>query len=51
MSQLLRERAVGMLTAGMSSRAVGRELNVWRVESALWNFEWDGLGPETILLI
>ncbi len=27
-SQILRERAIGMLTAGMSSRAVGRELNV-----------------------
>ncbi len=28
MSQVLRERAVGMLTAGMSTRAVARELNV-----------------------
>ncbi len=28
MSQLLRERAIGMLTAGMSTRAVARELNV-----------------------
>ncbi len=27
MSQVLRERAVGMLTAGMSTRAVARELN------------------------
>ncbi len=28
MSQVLRERAIGMLTAGMSNRAVARELNV-----------------------
>ena len=28
MSQLLRERAIGMLTAGMSTKAVARELNV-----------------------
>ncbi len=28
MSQILRERAIGMLTAGMSTRAVARELNV-----------------------
>ncbi len=28
MLQLLRERAIGMLTAGMSTRAVVRELNV-----------------------
>jgi len=28
MSQVLRERAVGMLTAGMSTRAVACELNV-----------------------
>ncbi len=28
MSQVLRERAIGILTAGMSSRAVARELNV-----------------------
>ena len=28
MSQVLRERAVGMLDAGMSTRAVARELNV-----------------------
>ena len=28
MLQVLRERAVGMLTAGMSTRAVARELNV-----------------------
>ncbi len=28
MSQVLRERAIGMLTAGMSTRAVDRELNV-----------------------
>ncbi len=28
MSQILRERATGMLTAGMSTRAVARELNV-----------------------
>ncbi len=28
MSQVLRERAIGMLTAGMSTRAVTRELNV-----------------------
>ncbi len=28
MSQVLRERAIGMLTAGMSTRAVVRELNV-----------------------
>ncbi len=28
MSQVLRERAIGMLTAGMSTRAVARELNV-----------------------
>ncbi len=28
MSQILRERAIGMLTAGMSTRAVTRELNV-----------------------
>ncbi len=28
MSQVLRERATGMLTAGMSTRAVARELNV-----------------------
>ena len=27
-SQVLRERAIGMLTAGMSTRAVARELNV-----------------------
>jgi hypothetical protein len=27
MSQVLRERAIGMLTAGMSTRAVARELN------------------------
>ncbi len=29
MSQVLRERAIGMLTAGMSTRAVARELNVY----------------------
>jgi hypothetical protein len=28
MSQVLRERAIGMLTAGMSTRTVVRELNV-----------------------
>ncbi len=28
MSHVLRERAIGMLTAGMSPRAVARELNV-----------------------
>ncbi len=28
MSQVLRERAIGMLTAGMSTRAVAHELNV-----------------------
>ncbi|MEQ2220501.1 hypothetical protein ILYODFUR_006148 [Ilyodon furcidens] len=28
MLQVLRERAIGMLTAGMSTRAVGHELNV-----------------------
>ncbi len=28
MSKVLRERAIGMLTAGMSTRAVARELNV-----------------------
>ncbi len=28
MSQVLRKRAIGMLTAGMSTRAVSRELNV-----------------------
>ncbi len=28
MSQVLRERAIGMLTARMSNRAVARELNV-----------------------
>ncbi len=28
MSQVLRERAIGMLTAGMSTRAVARDLNV-----------------------
>ncbi len=28
MSQVLRERAIGILTAGMSSRAVARESNV-----------------------
>ncbi len=28
MSQVLRERAIGMLTAGMSTKAVARELNV-----------------------
>ncbi len=28
MSQILKERAIGMLTAGMSTRAVARELNV-----------------------
>ena len=28
MSQVLREHAIGMLTAGMSTRAVARELNV-----------------------
>ncbi len=28
MSQVLRERAIGMLTAGMSTRAAARELNV-----------------------
>ncbi len=28
MSQVLRERAIGMLAAGMSTRAVARELNV-----------------------
>ncbi len=28
MSQVLRERGIGMLTAGMSTRAVARELNV-----------------------
>ena len=28
MSQVLREREIGMLTAGMSTRAVGRKLNV-----------------------
>ncbi len=28
MSQVLRERAIGMLTAGMSPRAVACELNV-----------------------
>ncbi len=28
MSQVLKERAIGMLTAGMSNRAVARELNV-----------------------
>ncbi len=28
MPQVLRERAIGMLTAGMSTRAVARELNV-----------------------
>ncbi len=28
MSQVLRERAIGMLTAGMSTRAVAREFNV-----------------------
>ncbi len=28
MSQVLRERAIGMLTAGMSTRAVAREMNV-----------------------
>ncbi|ROL51658.1 Transposable element Tc1 transposase [Anabarilius grahami] len=28
MSQVLRERAIGMLTAGLSTRAVARELNV-----------------------
>ncbi len=28
MSQVLRERAIGMLTAGMFTRAVARELNV-----------------------
>ncbi len=28
MLQVLRERAIGMLTAGMSTRAVARELNV-----------------------
>ena len=28
MSQVLRERTMGMLTAGMSTRAVARELNV-----------------------
>ncbi len=28
MSQVLRERAIGMLTAGMSTRAVARELNI-----------------------
>ncbi len=28
MSQVLRERAIGMLTTGMSTRAVARELNV-----------------------
>uniref|UniRef100_A0AAY5KSL3 Transposase Tc1-like domain-containing protein n=1 Tax=Esox lucius TaxID=8010 RepID=A0AAY5KSL3_ESOLU len=28
MSQVLRERVIGMLTAGMSTRAVARELNV-----------------------
>ncbi len=33
MSQVLRDRAIGMLTAGMSTRAVARELNVnfWSV--------------------
>ncbi len=29
MSQVLRERAIGILTAGMSTRAVARELNVY----------------------
>ncbi len=29
MSQVLRERAIGMLTAGMSTRTVARELNVY----------------------
>ncbi len=28
MSQVLKERAIGMLTAGMSTRAVARQLNV-----------------------
>ncbi len=28
MSQVLRERVIGMLTAGMSTRAVAHELNV-----------------------
>ena len=28
MSQVLRERAIGMLTAGISTKAVARELNV-----------------------
>ncbi len=28
MAQILRERAIGMLTAGMSTRAVARELNI-----------------------
>ncbi len=28
MTQVLRERSIGMLTAGMSTRAVSRELNV-----------------------
>ncbi len=28
MTQILRERAIGMLTAGMSTKAVARELNV-----------------------
>ncbi len=27
-SQVLRERDIGMLTAGMSTRAVARELNI-----------------------
>ncbi len=29
MSKVLRERAIGMLTAGMSNRAVAREFNVY----------------------
>ncbi len=29
MLQVLKERAIGMLTAGMSTRAVARELNVY----------------------
>ncbi len=50
MSQVLRERAIGMLTAGMSTRTVARELNVHfstksRLQRRFREFGWTSNWP------
>jgi transposase len=44
MSQVLRERAFGMLTAGVSTRAVARELNV---HFSVWQYIQPASQPQT----